>query len=169
MKLKPFCILLSLGSLLLWLPVGQAQTAPAAGVPSELPLVVVEVAGRQTGAITDFDRLDMAFQRVARERQWPVTIVGERFASNTPTYQNEVRVYHRPLRQDTPQDLTFRSWVTATVNGVEHDLGIITHRHYRRAGEHHDDMLDRIFRGAAEATADRLELLFFGGSPRPAR
>src|SRR3990170_1159406 len=65
----------------------------------ELAIVVVEtLQGRTGGAITDFDRLDMAFQDVAKQRKWPVTLKAERFAANLPDHETELRIFTQPVR-----------------------------------------------------------------------
>ena len=48
---------------------------------------------------------------------------------------------------------------------VQHDFGIVTFRYYRRIGENVDDMLEKVFRGAANAAAAKIEPILF---PQPA-
>ena len=139
-----------------------AETIPPQEM-GELAIVVVDAVNKQQGAITDFDRIDMAFTRVAEERGWPVTIKAERFAANTPAHETELRIFNRPVRQETPGDLVFRGWVTLTVDGTKHDFGMILYRYYLRAGEHMDDVLDKVFLGAANVTADKIEPILFPG------
>lgn len=128
---------------------------------SELAIVVVDTLNHQQGAITDFDRIDMAFQKLAKQRKWPVKIAAERFASNTPVRDTELRIFNQPLREETPGDLTFRGWITLMVNGTKHDFGVVTFRYYRRAGEHTDDVLEKVFLGAANAAAQKVEPILF--------
>ena len=110
---------------------------------------------------TDFDRFDLAFRQVARERKWPVTVVAERFAANTTAHEAELRIFHRPLREESQFDLTFRSWMTLTIRGVKHDFGIVTFSYYRRFGESTDDALEKVFRGVALTAAAKIEPLLF--------
>lgn len=128
---------------------------------SELAIVVVDTLKPQQGAITDFDRIDMAFQQVAKQRKWPVKIAAERFASNTAARDTELRIFNQPLREETTGDLTFRGWMTLMVNGTKHDFGIVTFRYYRRAGEHTDDVLQKVFLGVANAAAQKIEPILF--------
>ena len=142
-----------------------ACAADAPPVRPKLAIVVVTNLQHQYGAIDDFDRLDLAFQQVARERKWPVAIAAERFAANTAEHETELRIFNRPLREETMNDLTFRGWMTLTVQGVKHDFGIVVFTYYRRPGESTDDVLEKVFRGAAEAAADKIEPILF---PKPA-
>ena len=139
----------------------RAESTTTAEPGRELAVVVVENLHRQRGAITDFDRIDMALQKIAKQRNWPVKIAAERFASNTPARDTELRIYPQPLREETSGDLTFRGWVTLTVNGTKHDFGIIKYQYYRRIGEHLDDVLDKVFLGACNVAADKIEPILF--------
>ncbi|MDI1247286.1 MAG: hypothetical protein PSV13_00240 [Lacunisphaera sp.] len=143
-----------------------AKKAPQA--PDNRPIfsiVVVDSLLYQQGAITDYDRLDMAFTALAKERQWPMRIQAERFAANTPAHETELRIFNQPLREETLGDITFRGWMTLTAAGRKHDFGIITFRHYVRPGENLDEILEKVFRGAAEAAAVKIEPILF---PKPA-
>jgi hypothetical protein len=146
--------------------VAGAETAATVQPIRELAVVVIDNV-QKPSAITDFDRIDMAFQHVAKQRKWPVKIVAERFASNLPEYDAELRVFNQRVREETSGDLTFRGWMILTVNGTKHDFGMVTFRYYRRAGENMDDVLDKIFRGAAGVAADKIEPILLpvaGGS-----
>jgi len=152
----------------LLLAAGVSHAKPAAKAPDDRPtlsIVVVDSLLYQQGAITDFDRLDMAFEYIAKERKWPVQIKAERFAANTPAHETELRIFNQPLREETLGDVTFRGWMTLTVRGKKHDFGIITFRYYVRPGENLDDMLEKVFRGAANAAAEKIEPILF---PKPA-
>ena len=129
-----------------------------------LPLVVVDSLQGHHGAIDDFDRLDLAFQYVAQKRKWPVTIDAERFGAGTPDYATEVRIFKQPLRHELMDELVFRGWVILTVQGKKHDFGIISFHYQMRPGENMEDALEKIFRGAAEAVADKIEPLLL---PKP--
>ena len=150
---------------LLLSPGVRAETAPAvASSPAptrELAVVVVESLERPSGAIDDFVRIDMAFTELARQRKWPVKIKAERLAANLPKYETELRTFYQGVRSETPGELTFRAWVTLTSNDVKKDFGIVLYRYPRRIGEAHDVMLERIFRGAANAIADKIEPVLF--------
>lgn len=152
----------------LLLAAGVSYAKPAATAPDDRPIlsiVVVDSLLYQQGAITDFDRLDLAFASIAKERKWPVQIKAERFAANTPAHETELRIFNQPLREETLGDVTFRGWMTLTVRGRKHDFGIITFRYYVRPGENLDDMLEKVFRGAANAAAEKIEPILF---PKPA-
>lgn len=142
-----------------------APPARDAASARELALVVVTSvtqSGRPSlGADTDFDRLDLAFQDVAQRRHWPVKIVAERFAANTPAHELELRVYLQPVRQDLPGQFTFRGWMTLTERGTKHDFGIIAYRQQQRAGEPMDDLLEKIFHGGASVAARKIEPILF--------
>jgi hypothetical protein len=149
------------------LPAKDAPPAPAN--QRELAVVIVDsLQNRRGGSISDFDRLDIAFHQLARQRKWPVTLKVERFAANTPAYETELRIVNRPLRQETPDALTFRGWMTLTVAGEKHDFGIVRYDYSPRPGEPTDDVLDKVFLGAARAAAAKFEPILFpaaGKSP----
>lgn len=139
-----------------------ADSAPAnSDHLRELPLVVVEGLGRSGGAITFFDRMDLAFQKVAAERHWPVKIVAERFAANSTKHPTELQVFEKSLRPESPMDITFRAWMILTVDGVKHDFGIVLYRYYPRAGENSEDAIEKIFLGAAREAAKKIEPVLF--------
>ncbi|HUG09637.1 MAG TPA: hypothetical protein VMM36_01425 [Opitutaceae bacterium] len=145
--------------------------APAAKEPDDRPklaVVVVENLRHSGNAIDDFVRLDMALQKVSKERKWPVAIEAERFAANTPDHETEVRIFPRPVRQELPDEYVFRGWLTLKVAGENHDFGIIKFEYRPRPGEWGDDVLDKIFLGAARAMADKIEPLLFPREERPA-
>ena len=144
----------------LFLPVA----AHAAKEPDDRPklaVVVVENLRNTGNAIDDFVRLDMAFEKVAKERKWPVAIDAERFAANTPEHETEVRIFPRPIRQELPDEFVFRGWLTLKVDGEKHDFGIIKFEYRPRPGEWNDDVLDKIFLGAVRKMADKIEPLLF--------
>ena len=152
----------------LFLAAGAAAAKTTGKAPDDRPvlaIVVVDSLLYQQGAITDYDRLDLAFAAIAKERKWPVRIQAERFAANTAEHETELRIFNQPLREETLGDITFRGWMTLTVGGRKHDFGIITFRHYVRPGETLEDILERVFRGAANAAAAKIEPILF---PKPA-
>jgi len=161
MKTRLTSSLLLFASLLLTGVGTRAESTASAPATRELAIVVVDTVQRQRGAITDFDRIDLAFQHVAKQRKWPVKIVAERFAANSPNYDTELRIFNQPLREETSGDLTFRGWMTLTVSGTKHDFGMVTFRYYRRAGEHSDDVLEKVFRGVATVAAEKIEPILF--------
>ena len=141
-----------------------ALSAPAAAAEpsaSKLTIVVVESLQHQRGAITDFDRIDMAFEQVAKERNWPIKTEGERFAANTEDHEIELRVFPQPIREEIPGEMVFRGWMTLMNKGTKHDFGVVTFRYHRRAGEPTEDVLEKVFRGAALKAADKLEPILF--------
>ena len=148
-------------SLVLQLRAAPAEpTAPAAPT-RELVIVVVDSIQQRPGAITDFDRIDMAFQYVAKQRKWPIKLKAERFADNSEPHAIELKINNQRPREETQGDLTYRGWMTLTVDGTKHDFGIIKYQHYRRAGENMDDELEKVFRGAANVAAGKIEPILF--------
>ncbi|HVU23269.1 MAG TPA: hypothetical protein VHE13_04030 [Opitutus sp.] len=157
------------------LSAGAAPAEPAAPPPEKpvLALVVVTALAQSSedtpSAYTDFDRLDLAFQDVAKRRHWPVTIVAERFAANTPAHALELRVFLQPIRQDLSGEFSFRGWMTLNTGGRKHDFGIILYRLDLRPGEPMDDFLEKIFHGAAALAARKIEPVLFPdlANPKP--
>jgi hypothetical protein len=138
--------------------------ACAAKEPDDRPklaVVVVENLRDSGRAIDDFVRLEMAFQKVAKERNWPVAIDAERFAANTPDHETEVRIFPRPVRQELADEFVFRGWLVLKVEGETHDFGIIKFEYRPRPLEAGDDWQDKIFLGAARKMADKIEPLLF--------
>lgn len=132
--------------------------------PINLAIVVVEDLERDFGAVADFDRIDMAFQQVAKARNWPVTIRTERLTARTKDHPIELRIYQLPFLNEMPGELTYRGWMTLKIHGKKHDFGIITFRYRPRSLERGDDIVMKLFCGAADAVVPRLEPLLF---PQP--
>ncbi len=145
-----------------------AAAEPSA--PGALSLVVVTPLAQDTvgdgTADADFDRLDLAFRDVARRHQWPIEVNAERFSGVASAHARELRIFLQPLRRDPSQTYVFRAWMALTVDGTKHDLGLITHREQLRYREDMNDFLDKLFRGAAEAAAKKIERILFPTSPR---
>jgi hypothetical protein len=161
-----FAFLLSAAALVLLAPSAWAEDA--ARKPEDRPklgIVVVDNLDHHGSAITAFDRLDIAFQKVAEQRRWPVMVMAERFAANMASFDTELRIFNQPIRHDMPGELTFRGWMILTDHGVKHDFGIVTFMYSTRPLENMDDVLNKIFLGAANAAADKIEPLLF---PKPA-
>lgn len=166
MKLRTLFALLSATGFLLSVPALRAEDAAkptdkAAETPHPLTIVVVDTLQYQSRVTSDFDRLDLAFHAVAKHRHWPVPVSVERFAANTPDHDPELQVVIQPIRQEVPGEYTYRGWMKLTVGGKLHDFGVVTYRYTYRPGEAMDDVLDKVFRGAANAAADRLEPILF--------
>lgn len=142
----------------------EAQSDPK----PKLAVVVVESLRSHGGAITEVERIDMALAKVAKQRKWPVEIEVERFAANTPEHETELRIFPQPIRQELPDEFVFRGWVVLKVAGKEHDFGIIRFEYRPRPGEWMDDTLNKIFVGAMEKTADKIEPLLFPKEEAPA-
>lgn len=127
-----------------------------------LPVVVTEMTVGNTGnAYGDYERLAYALERVAKERKWPVKIAAEKIAANVPDYQTELRISLQRLRQEIPGEYLYRAWTNVTINGKDHDLGIVSYGYRYRMGENMDDVLDKSFLGGARATAEKIEPLLF--------
>ena len=159
MKIKP--------SLLLVAALLAACSAPAkevARIPAPegvLPVVITEAMGSMGNAFTDYDRLDLALKQVAKERNWPLQVSVEKFASNTPDYQTELNITLQYVRQQVPGEYLYRGWTTLWVNGEKHDFSIIEYRYNYRSGEQTDLSMEKLFLGAARVTADKIEPLLF--------
>lgn len=137
-------------------------SAPPAPAPArELALVVIEPVEQDRGGTTPFDYLDIAFHQVAKARQWPAKLIVERLAANLPDHPTELRLFVRPITQETPNELALRVWVTLTDSGKKHDFGIVKFSYYPRAGAPVDETIENIYRGFAERVADKIEPLLF--------
>jgi len=155
-----------------WLAAGTAAAKEVVRVPAPagvLPIVITEGTLGNTGnAYSDFDRLDMAFRAVAKERNWPVKTVAERFASGTPDYLTELRISLFPrVNQEVPGEYFYRAWTTLWIDGKEYNFKVITASYSYRMGENMDDVMEKVFRKGANATADKIESLLFPDLPKP--
>jgi hypothetical protein len=101
---------------------------------------------------------------VIEKRHWPLTVHVERFAGNLPAHDPELRIFYKGIYPEDLGDQTFHAWVILTDHGKKTDFGIIRFRYYPRAAEREDDVLERVVRGAAELTADKIGPLLF---PKP--
>lgn len=145
---------------------GRASAAAATPeTPRELPVVVVESLHHGFASQDEFNRIDLAFTRVAAQRKWPVKVKVERFAANLPDRDPELRVFMRGVREEVPGELTFYAWMILTDHGTKTDFGVVQYRYHPRLGENREDVLEHVFRGAAGVAADKIEPLLF---PKPA-
>lgn len=160
---------IALGALAITARGADNEPAKAPEPQRELAIVVVDSLQRNRGAITDFDRIDLAFREVAKKRKWPVKLVVERFAANTESHETELRIFNQSIREETPGERTFRAWMTLTDHGVKHDFKVVTFRYFVRPIEDNEEQLEKIFRGAANAAADKIEPILFGqpAAPKP--
>jgi hypothetical protein len=126
-----------------------------------LPVVITESLGNSGNAYSDYNRLAYALERVAEDRKWPLKISAERVASNAPDYLTELRISLQRLRQEIPGEYLYRAWTTLTIDGKDHDLGIVSYSYAYRTGENMDDVMDKSFLGGAKATAAKIEPLLF--------
>lgn len=165
MKTHLVAAIFSLASILVPNSFGQAPASPVAS--RELAIVVVESLGSGISDRNDFDRLDLAFTKVFAQRKWPAKIVVERFAANGPAHDTELRVFLKGIYEEMPGDLTFHAWMTLQDHGKKRDFGIVRFRYYRRPGERMDEILDKVFEGAAVVTADKIEPLLFPKTEKP--
>lgn len=138
-----------------------ASSAPPSVAERELAIVVVEPIETSRSGMMPFDYLDLAFHDVAQARKWPAKLTAERLAANLPDYPLELRLFVRPITDETPNELALRVWVTLTDQGKKHDFGIIKFSHYPRPGARADETLEKIYRGFAERVADKIEPLLF--------
>jgi len=158
--MKTFTLILCLLTALA--PVVRAADKAPTTVPPKgtLPLVIWETLGQQSFAITEFDRLDLAFRRVSAERKWPLKVVAERFAANVPDYTTELEIVPHPLLEESGA-LVFRGWTTLTVDGKTHDFGVIFYRAHPRPGENREDAVQKVFDDVAREIANKVEPLLF--------
>ncbi len=141
------------------------KNAAAADDPRRtLTITVVEPVDRRPANSEFYNRLAYVFPKVFEARQWPLKIEVERFGANAPDYDLELRIFLQKIREETSGDLTFRAWMNLHDRGTKHDFGIVMHRLYPRAGQHLDDTLDELLRGAAEAAAKKIEDALFSGA-----
>lgn len=149
----------------LLLVAGTAVAKDVTRVPAPegvLPVVVTEnTLGNSGSAYTDFDRLDLALQAVAKERKWPLKIAADRMASGAPDYLTELRISIRRVEQEIPGEYVYRAWTTLWIDGKKHDFQVIRASYNYRLGENMDDILNKVFRQAAKTTADKIEPLLF--------
>lgn len=146
------------------LATGASQAREVARVPAPegvLPVIITESVGTLGSAFTDYDRLDLALQKVAKERNWPVKIAAEKFAANIPDYLTEVQITLQRVREETPGEYMYRAWTTLLVDGKKHDFSIVTARLNYRAGEQYDRVMEKLFLHAAKTTADKIEPVLF--------
>jgi hypothetical protein len=144
----------------------------AAPKPDDRPVVAIIVSDSLThhsSAIDNFVRLDIAFQQVAKERDWPVKLVAERFAAGVPDYDREIRIFSRPIRNEVPGELVYRAWLTVQVKGhKEQDFGMVVYRFYPRLGQNPSDTIDDLYLGFAKVAADKVEPILFPKADPPA-
>jgi hypothetical protein len=159
MKAKS-CLLLLATALLAANPARAADKAQADDKPA-LHVSVIESVSTHGNAFTDFDRLDLALQYVAGQRQWPVKIDASRLAGNTPEHAIELRVTLLPIRREPIEDYVLRAWVTLVIEGKKRDFGILTAHYSARLGEDLDDIYEKTFRVSAAAIADKIEPVLF--------
>lgn len=159
MKVIP-CLFALVAALLAAGP-ARAEIKPADPAAAVLHVTVVEpVNGRSGDAFTDFDRLDIALERIAKQRRWPAKVATERLVGNTPDYDPELRVVLQPVRLELGE-YVFRGWITLTRDGQKHDFGIVKFGYLPRMNEHFDDAMEKVFLGAAGAIAGKVEPLLF--------
>jgi hypothetical protein len=137
---------------------GLAQRPTA---PTELTVTVSESVNRRAEGFATFSAIQSVFTRVFSKRGWPVKINVERFASNNPDHDYELRVFFKQLDYDTPGQLTVRAWMTLFENGKEHDFGILKYQLNQGPIEHHEDAFEAVLRGEAELAAAKIEPILF--------
>jgi hypothetical protein len=141
---------------------GRAADPAPAQPPQELTIVIVGELTRGEGSFDDYARVAAIFTKVFNAHKWPLKISAERFASNNPDHDLELRVFMKRAFFETPGELSFQAWMTLFVHDKEHDFGIIKYR-YPVFGANHNksDILDATVRGAAEEVARRIEAILF--------
>jgi hypothetical protein len=124
-------------------------------------VVVSETLDRRAEGVTTFAAIQSAFTRALSHRGWPVRINVERFASNNPDYDYELRVFFKGIYYETPGTLTVRAWMTLFDHGKEHDFGIIKYQLNQGPIEHRDDAFEVLLRGEAEIAASKIGPILF--------
>ncbi|MES1195012.1 MAG: hypothetical protein ABUL65_03895 [Opitutus sp.] len=148
----------------------RAEDAPQA--PAKRPtlaIIVIDNAPDRRNSTTEFDRIDLAFQYVAKQRKWPVAIAAEPLTDKTQLHPLELRFFHQGLREEIGNEFIFRAHLTLVVGDAKQDLGLVSYRYTARQWENNEAVQDKVFRGAAFAAADKLEPIIFARAPaRPA-
>jgi hypothetical protein len=159
MKSKPALLIVAV--LLAACSVKAKEVARVPAPEGVLPVVITEAVGSMGNAFTDYDRLDVALKKVAKERNWPLQLSIEKFASNTLAYETELNINIQYVRQQIPGEYLYRGWTSLWLNGKFHDFKIVEFRYNYRAGEPTDRSLEKLFLGAAKTIADKIEPLLF--------
>jgi hypothetical protein len=136
-----------------------AQPAPPAPPPAELTVTVSEMIGRRAEGFATFASIQKEFTRVFAKRGWPVKINVERFASNNPDHDLELKVYFKDLYYDGR--LTITAWMTLFDHSSEHDFGILKYQLVQGPIEQRDDVFEALLRGEAEQVASKIEPILF--------
>jgi hypothetical protein len=90
-----------------------------------------------------------------------VTVHVDRFASNNPDRDLELRVFFRGIYYETPGQLTVRAWMTLFDHGKEHDFGIVKFQINQGPIEHRDDAFVALLRGEAALAASKIGPILF--------
>ena len=127
----------------------------------KLALIISENIQSAGSAVDDIVRLDIAFEKVATQRKWPVKLVVERYAAGVPSYDTEVYIYSQPVRREVGIDLVYRAWTYLVVKGKKTDFKIVEYRMTPRLAENPSDTYDKVFLGYANKVADKIEPILF--------
>lgn len=153
------------------IPAAMAGPAAPAGPTTpqrELVVVFVDSLHRDGAAFDTFNRLAYQFGKVFAARHWPVKVRFERFAANSGPYNLELRIFYQGIRNDFGER-KLRAWMILHTNGTKHDFGIVEYRYWPRPGEQVSDMLDDLFRGEAQRTANLIEPYLVPTAAAPTR
>jgi hypothetical protein len=140
---------------------GTARAQAPATAPTHIAVVVSEALERRAEGVTTFAAIQTAFTKVFSNQGWPATVTVERFASNNPDYDVELRVFLRGVYYETPGELTVRAWMTLFDHGKEHDFGIIKYQLVQGPIEHRDDAFEALMRGEAQIAAAKIGPILF--------
>lgn len=141
-----------------------ARGADDAKKPDDRPVLALIISEALQGAGSpgdDFTRLDIAFEKVATKRKWPVKLVAERFAAGVPDYPAEVYISSQVVRREMGNELVYRAWTYLMIKGKKTDFGIVEYRYSPRLGANTYDETDKVFLGYANKVADKLEPILF--------
>jgi hypothetical protein len=152
---------LILSVILATLPSRAQAPATLPEAPRELKIVVVEELLRESGSISDYNLIAATFTDVFQKRKWPFRISVERFASNTPDNETQLRIFYQGIYKETPDAITFHAWMTFYDSGSKKDFGIVRYRYSPHALQLREDVFEHVLRGAANEAADKIESVLF--------
>jgi hypothetical protein len=143
------------------LPARAQVPAALPGPPGELKIVVVEELLRESSGISDYNLIAAVFTDVFQKRKWPYRISVERFASNTPDNETQLRIFYQGIYKETPDAITFHAWMEFYDNGSKKDFGIVRYRYSPHALQLREDVIEHVLRGAANEAADKIEAVLY--------
>lgn len=157
-------LFISIGTALPFAHAAESAAPAATGNARELVVTVVEPVDGRRGDADLYNRFARVFTTEFEARAWPLELRIERFGANSPDQPIDLRVFLQPVRQELPDQWTFRAWVKLTIDGQDHDFGILRSDLTPRPLQNMDDVLDRLAQGAARRILDKVAPVLF---PQP--